>query len=136
MDALDVPEPPGPPVRHTRRFLAAFYALAVVWGIRGLYYWEPSLLDLLVPLAFIIALSWWTLVDARVQGNPIPLLSRPWFFIFAWLLVPGYVVMSRGWRGVGWIVIHAIGWFALTTAVWLVLNIAFGDQSWRAVRYR
>ena len=121
--------------RHTLRFLAAFYALALVQGIRSLYYWEPSFLDLLVPIAFIIALGWWAVVDASVRRHPIPILARPWFFLFAWLLVPGYVIWSRGWRGVLWIVLNCFGWYVLATATWLMLNIALGDQSWRAIRY-
>jgi len=142
MDASGLHDPPAPtkpspffPRRHTVRFLAAFYALALVQGIRSLYYWEPSFLDLLVPIAFIIAFGWWAVVDASARGHPIPILARPWFFLFAWLLVPGYVIWSRGWWGVLWIVLSCFGWYALANATWLMLNIALGDQTWRAIRY-
>src|SRR5438132_4247610 len=120
-DELPAPTKPSSPYppRHTLRFLAAFYGLALVPGIRRLYYWEPSFLDLLVPIAFVIALGWWAVVDASVRRHPIPILARPWFFLFGWLLVPGYVVWSRGWRGVLWIVLHCFGWYALATATWL-----------------
>jgi hypothetical protein len=143
MDVLAPPNRPEPAKsayssrwRHTIRFLAAFYALALVMGLRNLYYGEPSLLDLLVPIAFMLALGWWAVVDARVRGHPIPLLARPWFFLFAWFLVPAYVVWSRGWRAVGWIVLNCIGWYAVATATWLALNIIMGDQLWQAARYR
>jgi hypothetical protein len=117
--------------RHTLRFLAAAYALAFVWGIRSLYYWEQSLLDLLVPVCFVIALGWWTVADAEARGHPIPLLAQPWFYLCGWLLTPAYVIWSRGWRGVGWIVLHCIGWQAAIIATWWTLNVAFGDFTYR-----
>jgi hypothetical protein len=94
------------------------------------------LLDLLVPVSLMAALGWWAVVDARLRGNPIPLLARPWFFLFAWFLVPAYMVWSRGWRAVGWIVLNCIGWYAVATATWLALNIILGDQLWQGARHR
>jgi hypothetical protein len=134
---MDVGAPPNQPELarsaspsgwpHTIRFLTAFYALALVRGLRNLYYGQPSLLDLLVPIAFMIALGWWALVDARVRGHPIPLLAQSWFFLFAWFLVPVYFVWSRGWPAVSWIVLNCIGWYAMATATWLALNIILAD---------
>jgi len=124
------PPPAAAPGRgHTLWLLAALYGLAVFWGIRGIYASEPSRLDLLVQLAFIIALGWWTIVDARRRQRPIPLLARPWFFLAGGFLVPLYVIWSRRWRGLGWMILHAALWFAVAT---LVMNvggwIVFGDE--------
>src|SRR5688572_16537218 len=87
--------------RHTRWFLVAFYALAIVWGGRTVRFSEPSRLDLWVPVALAISLGWWAVVDARCRRHSIPMLARPWFFLLAIVVVPGYVVWSRRWRGLG-----------------------------------
>jgi len=121
---------------HTGWFLAVFYALAVVWGIRNIHFWQPSLLDLLVPIALAIALGCWALVDAkrRQQQQPIPILARPWFFLLAGFVVPGYVIWSRGWRGAGWVILHAGGWYGLATVIMHAGGtVVFGDEWWRAM---
>jgi hypothetical protein len=117
---LEQPTTPLPPTAasgfwHTLWFLIAFYTLSVVWGVRNIRFREPSDLDLLMPVAFAICLGWWAIVDARRRGGPIPVLARPWFFLLAGVVVPGYVIWSRRWRGVGWVVLHAALWFVLAT---------------------
>jgi hypothetical protein len=73
-----------------RWFLLAFYAIAIVWGIRHVYYWQQSLLDLLVPFALAIVMCSWSISDARARGRPLPTYAKPWFFLLAVLLVPLY----------------------------------------------
>jgi hypothetical protein len=57
------------------------------------------------------------------------MLARPWFFVLAGLLVPGYVIWNRKWRGVGWVALNLSLWHALATAV---MNgggiLVFGDR--------
>lgn len=110
-DALTTPAMAG--TNHTRWCLATYYGLAVVWGVRSLYQERESPLDYLEPLAMTIALGSWAIVDARRRGHPIPLLSRGWFFVFAGILVPGYAIGSKGWRGAGWVIFHGIAWYVL-----------------------
>ncbi|QEL19571.1 hypothetical protein [Limnoglobus roseus] len=128
-------QPTAPPkFRHTRWFLIAFYALAVGLGVRSIRPSDPSAFDLVGPLLFAVCLGWWGIVDARRRRQPIPLLSRPWFFLAAGIVVPMYVVYSRGWRGVGWIVLNAALWFTLSSVVmyagWLMIH---GEAGWRAL---
>jgi hypothetical protein len=105
---------------HTRWFLVAWYALAVVWGIRMAWYWIPTRLDMLVSVASWVILSSWAIIDAKRRGRAIPLLSQQWFFLAVWLLVPGYVVWSRGWRGVGYLILHGVLWMVLANLVMYV----------------
>jgi hypothetical protein len=98
-------------------FLCAFYALAIVWGTRSAYFWLASDFDLLVPLTLALALGWWAVADSKARRQPIPMLSRQWFFLGACPLVPGYVIWSRQWAGLGWVVLHTAGWIALASAV-------------------
>ena len=61
----------------------------------------------------------------------MPVLSKPWFFLFAGFVVPGYVIWSRGWRGVGWVLLHSVLWLvAVTVTYFFVYLLVFGPE-WR-----
>lgn len=120
--------------RHTLWFLVALYALAIFWGVRNIHFWEPSRMDVVLPVASAIALGWWAIVDARRRRHPIPLLTRPWFFLLAGLLVPGYVIWSRRWNGLGWLALNGVLWYAVATLVMHVGGwFVFGDEWLRAL---
>lgn len=103
--------------RHTLWFLIALYTLAFVWGVRNIYFWEPSRIDDVFPVGFAIVLGLWAIVDSCKRRHPIPLLSRQWFLLAAAIFVPGYVIWSRRWYGVGWLALHAVLWLMVATAV-------------------
>ena len=125
---VTVPDP-ARRYHHTRWFLIVLYALAVVWGARNVYFWDPSRLDLLFPVTFAVVLWSWAVIDARRRRHPIPLLAQDWFFLGAGVLVPLYVLWSRRWAGLGWLVLHSALWFVLATAVMLVGGlIVFGSE--------
>ena len=98
----------APGFRHTRWFLLAYYLLLAMWGVRSAWPTVPSRLDIMVPLALYAVASCWVIVDDRARGRAIPLLSQQWFFLAAGLLVPFYVIWSRGWRGVGYVALHGV----------------------------
>jgi len=126
---------PPKPARH-HALLTAYYATAIVWGIRCVYFDEPSRLDWLVPLLWSVILGWWAILDARHRGHPIPLLARPWFVLFAPFAVPGYVIWSRRLRGAGYVVLHGVAWYALSTAAMHIAGtLTYGDQWWQALRW-
>lgn len=106
--------------RHTRWFLIAYYLLCVMWGVRNASQTVPSRLDIMVPLALYAVASWWVITDARARGRAIPLLSQQWFFFGAGLLVPAYVIWSRGWRGVGYLFLHGVLGYLLATVCMIV----------------
>lgn len=117
------------------QFLAEFYGLAVVWGIRNVHFWEPSPLDWLVPVAMCVALGWWAVLDSERRGRPILLLARPWFVLFAGLLAPAYVIQSRGWRGFRIVILQIFGWYAVASMLMHAGGTAvFGQEWWRAMR--
>ncbi len=71
----------------------------------------------------MLALSCWAISDSVARGAPIPTFARVWYFIFGIILVPIYVIGTRGWRGVGWVAIHVIAWMTTVMASWFVFSI-------------
>jgi hypothetical protein len=118
----------------TRIFLVFFYAIAIVSGVRNIWFWKHSALDLLIPVASALCLAIWALEDARRRKYRIPSLSKPWFFLLAGIVVPGYVIWSRGWRGLGWVVLHFVCWVLLEVITQQVGGtIVFGAEWCRAM---
>lgn len=115
--------PQAAPSRHTLWLLATLFACAVAQGVRSIRMEQPSGMDLVLPLMFVVALGWWAVVDARRRGHPIPFLSRPWFFILGSVVVPCYIVWSRRWMGVLWLILIPILWIVVATAVVVVGRI-------------
>jgi hypothetical protein len=75
------------------------------------------------------------LADARCRRKPIPGSAKPWYFILAGIVVPAYVIWSRGWRGLGWLVVHAFLWVVMATIAMHMGGMwVYGeDEWWRAV---
>lgn len=115
---------------HTLGFLIALYTLALVWGVRNIYFWMPSRIDLVFPFTFGIVLAWWAIVDSRRRRHPIPLLARQWFLLGAGIFVPGYVIWTRRWYGVGWLALHTILWLMITMVVMHVGGLLVFGKAW------
>jgi len=117
---------------HTRWCLVGYYALAEIAGVRSIWFWVPSRMDLLINISTGICLSWWVFVDARRRGLPIPMLSKPLVFFFYGLVVPGYLIVSRGWRGLGWLIFHMLTAFFVMLIVMQVGGLlVYGSEWWR-----
>jgi hypothetical protein len=126
-DPVLAPAPSRP--HHTRDFLIAFYSLAVVWGVRSLWSRQPSNVDGLMPLALSLSLGWWAIADARTRHKPIPLLAQQSFVLFAGFLVPGYILSSRRWRGLMWMLLGAFGWYVLASVVMYAFYAVLWNRS-------
>lgn len=119
---MTAPEPPTtrPTARATKVwptpawFLTAFYLTAVVWGIRGLYYWHPSGLDFWLRVSLAVTLAWWAACDARRRGRALPCPARFALVAFAEIAVPIYFIWTRRWRGLGWVLLHAFCWWVVS----------------------
>jgi hypothetical protein len=128
---MPVQLPPSPPTqpaappgrRHTLWALLAFYAIAPLYAVAIVQERGDRGVDLFFGLVLNVILSCWAFADARRRGRPIPAMSRTWFFLFAWCMVPGYVIQTRGWRGVGWLALHGVVWVALGIATAVALEL-------------
>lgn len=94
-------------------FCAGYYLHAVLVGIRDVFVPGRSGTELVFNFAIAVFLCSWALADARRRRQPIPRSQQIWFFAFALLVVPGYVILTRGWKGLGWVSLHALGWLTI-----------------------
>src|SRR5262249_25156951 len=106
-------------------------ALAAVWGAHSAVAPERQASDLLIRVSLALVLGIWATTDARRRKKPIPLSSQFWFFILSPIVVPGYVIVTRGWKGVILVLFHTVA--GCTTAI-LAMPLAgwlyFGDDWW------
>jgi hypothetical protein len=121
--------------RPQRRALLAFclffYAISIVHGVRSaVVVSSTALTDLVVPVALAICLCSWALADARERQSPIPQSLQIWFYGFAPIVVPGYILGTRGWRGLAWMLLHVVAWFALATVVMNMVGYAYWGNAW------
>ncbi|HUY90075.1 MAG TPA: hypothetical protein VMV10_15165 [Pirellulales bacterium] len=106
--------------RHSQWFLLGFYLLAIASGIREIRYRQESALDLLVPFSMALWLSLWALADSKQRGRPILWSLRCWFFLLAVIVVPCYVIWTRGWRGLGLVAANTIAWTILSVVTTVI----------------
>jgi hypothetical protein len=88
------------------------------------------MLDFFLPLGFAACLGLWAVTDARRRRHPIPLLAQPWFFLLAGIVVPCYVIWSRNWQGLAWLVLHAILLFVVATAALHIGGVIVYGEAW------
>jgi hypothetical protein len=119
--------------RHTLALLLAIYGLAVVSGVRNVWYWEWSGLDLIPPVLNGFCLTSWGLVDARLRKHPIPVVARDWFFLFSPVLVPAYVIWTRRWRGALWVILIGVSCYVLTIVIMTVGGPLMFGRAWPPV---
>ena len=54
-----------------------------------------------------------------------------WFLLFAIIVVPCYAILTRGWKGLGWVTLHLVGWLVASFLAMNVLGtIRYGAQWW------
>ena len=105
-------------------FCLCFYGLAVHEGIRAGSASDSHPTDFLASATFGICICAWALTDARRRGQPIPYSLRIWFYWLAPVVVPGYILGTRGWRGLGYLVFHALAWIVLMLAAMMLTGLA------------
>lgn len=116
--------------RHTKLFLLAFYVLAVLWGITNALAPEPARATFILSWGVAVSMGWWAIVDAKLRERPIPTSARAWFVLLAWIIVPIYIIWSRRWRGVGWVVVNGACWYLLTAIAMNVVGFSVFGENW------
>jgi hypothetical protein len=96
---------------HTIIFLLVYYSVAIMNGAIDAL--AEDGIAILATLVECVNLGLWEIEDARRQRRPIPLSAQPWMVLFAGIAVPVYVIYTRGWRGLEWVVLHGVCYFAV-----------------------
>ena len=113
-------------------FCISYYSLAAFWGVHSAVAAEESPAEFILQIGLVLCLSLWAVADSRRRQKPIPRSLQFWFFLLAGILVPAYFIVTRGWKGAGWIVLHILGWFAVATlAMHITGFFYFGDRWWQ-----
>ena len=110
--ALNTLEPSGENrIAHRRYAVLALYGLSAFWGVAQLAAAENPLLQILSAFAFAALATTWFGIDRRVLGRPpLPILRL--LFFFTWPVASLiHLLATRGLRGCGYWLVHAIGLF-------------------------
>ncbi|MEM9412124.1 MAG: hypothetical protein AAGA30_13490 [Planctomycetota bacterium] len=96
--------------RKLRRILIIkIYIAFLFWGVVQVLAPEVGGLYYLFALVAGGSAAWWAVLDASDRGRPILHIVQFFVLLFWPLAVPVYLIASRGIRGFGLSVAHAVG---------------------------
>ncbi len=97
---------------HRRYAVFALYGLSAFWGVAQLVVPDNSLLYIASAIAFATSATLWFTLDRRILSKTrLPILQL--LFFFTWPVASlVHMLSSRGIRGVGYWMLHAVGLFA------------------------
>lgn len=96
---------------HTRRFLIVFYGLAVALGVLDPA--DESSLGFLLSVGVVFSMAWWAITDASDRGRPLRRSLRVLVILIGWLAAPLYLLWTQRLKGLLWIVVNLIAFFAV-----------------------
>jgi hypothetical protein len=91
-----------------------YLSMHALYATRGI---EAVAGEYLFRFLFLIIIAWWVERDAASRGEYFP---GDWCILFSWLFVPFYLIRTRKWIGLAWmiaIVAFWIGTFYLMTGL-------------------
>jgi hypothetical protein len=114
------------PVELRRYIVIGIFALSALWGVvQSLS--ENALVTFLGTVLFAMLTTAWCVADSRRRGRPLLSIVQMIMFFTWFISVPIYLIASRGWRGVGYALVNAVG---MTITMWiaaaLTLFCAYG----------
>jgi len=81
--------------------------------------------------AYALALppAYWMINDAKMRGLFVPHVLQPGIVVFWWIVVPVYLLATRKWWGLLYLVLHyacyvgasVIGWYLSTIFIWPIV---------------
>ncbi len=109
--------------------VAVGICLAIVYGVRSAIWPDPQPIDLVLTLGFASAFALLCLVDSQIIKKPVVNIFLVMTF-FAWpVLMPCYLVWSRGLKGLGLAVLFALLYLLLLAASYNITGCAlFGSE--------
>jgi len=99
----------NPMIARRRNLIAISFALQFVWGLRTAFNPDKPEMVLVAIVAGVVATQF-CIVDSKIIGNPLP-WSLGWLIFGTWTLaVPIYLIRTRGWKRLHWMVFWGILW--------------------------
>ena len=95
---------------------------ALCGGAQGLV--QDTLAQYLFTLLMASTAALWTVLDARRHNRPIVHIGQLVVFFFWPIAVPLYLIWTRGFRGLGWAVLHAVGLFLTLYIAYVATGIS------------
>lgn len=78
---------------------------------------------LLIPSLYIgTYATFWVITDAKTYGHSVPHIAQMILLSFWAVLIPAYLILTRGFRGMLWSLLHLI---AIAVMSWL--GAVFGE---------
>ncbi len=91
---------------------------------------QNALVHYLDALLLACSAAGWCVVDARRRDKKFPWAVQFLTLLFWIVAVPIYLIVSRGWSGLGWTFLNAIGFLATFVVANLVTYyVAFGPAA-------
>lgn len=111
---------------HRSLIVVAFYVAAALIGSTSALS-HNALVAYLGKFLLACTAAEWCLIDASYRGRPMTWSVQFLTLIFWSIAVPIYLIATRGWRGVGWVLLHGVGIYAtIFAAYYLTFRLYWG----------
>jgi len=99
--------------RTSRRWvsLALLYGIAAVYGASQILWYNNLTADYLVGIFMALLLTHWAITDSRDRDSPMVPIVRLIYFVTCPLSTLIYLIATRGFRGIGWALLNAVGFY-------------------------
>lgn len=117
--------------RQRFRLVVAMYLLTAATSVLCVLRPEQQpLIRLLFHVSLASITTYWCVIDSRMRRSPI-VRSLHWLIFFTWLIaVPIYLIGSRRLRGLGLVLLHAIGLFVASLLAYHAAGFLAYGQAW------
>ena len=113
----------------------AAYYLVVVTTAAGQGFvlgYLDSIAYWLAQIAAALPPTYWLIYDAKSRRQFVPHIIQPAIASCWWVVVPIYLISTRKWRGLAYVVVHLLATFILTLAVfYLTVFLFWGPKVFR-----
>ena len=101
-----------------------------LWSVGQVFVGEVAGISLLATVAIGLPPTMWLIHDVKRHGRFLPHIVYPFILAFWAILVPGYVVWTRKFRGLKLVTIHVLLTSILTIVLYnITIYLAWGPRT-------
>ena len=105
----DAPPRDAGPISLRRFYVLLLYVLAAVWGVCQVISGQYALPFMLASLLYSSTATLWAATDSKLRARPLLPIVQLLFFLTWPIATCMYLIATRGWRGIGLWLLHAVG---------------------------